>query len=147
VIENYLGFESNAIEIFLRFERDRDTSVGFEIKRQKSDLELESCPYQRHKAEAETEHLFDGLPGPNRIILFGGNVPTSTVRKMLQTWVDSYSNCTEIFYERMIRVISWTIMGASGSRIWIMSPRKKTTVRSKYSWNPRLAGKAKRVVV
>jgi len=27
--------------------------------------------------------LFDGLPGPNRMILFGEDVPTSTARKML----------------------------------------------------------------
>jgi hypothetical protein len=31
-------------------------------------------------------------------------MPTSTVRKMLQNWIDSYSNCTEIFYEGWERV-------------------------------------------
>jgi len=67
-------------------------------------VELESCLYQRHRAEAGTRHLFDGLPGPNRITLFGEDVPTSTVHKMLQTWIDSYSNCTELFYEGWERV-------------------------------------------
>jgi len=67
-------------------------------------VELESCLYQRHKTEAETRCLFDGLPGPNRIILFGEDVSTSTVRKMLQTWIDSYSNCTETLYEGLERV-------------------------------------------
>ena len=62
-------------------------------------VELESSLYQRHKAESETRYLFDCLPGPTRITLFGEDVPTSTVRKMLQNWINSYSNCTEIFYE------------------------------------------------
>lgn len=62
-------------------------------------VELESALFQRHQAEAETRYLFDGLPGPTQITLFGDDVPTSTVGKMLQNWIDSYSNCTEIFYE------------------------------------------------
>ena len=62
-------------------------------------VELESVLYQRHQAEAETRYLFDGLPGPTRITLFGEDIPTSIVRTMLQNWIESYSNCTEIFYE------------------------------------------------
>ena len=62
-------------------------------------IELESCLYQRHKTETETRYLFDGLPGPTRVTLFEEDMPTSTVRKMLQNWIDSYSNSTEIFYE------------------------------------------------
>ena len=62
-------------------------------------VELESCLYQRHETETETRYLFDGLPGPTRITLFGTDMPTTTVRRMLQNWIDSYSNCTEIFYE------------------------------------------------
>lgn len=62
-------------------------------------VELESCLYQRHKTETETRYLFDSLPGPTRITLFGEEMSTSDVRKMLQNWIDSYSNCTEIFYE------------------------------------------------
>ena len=44
----------------------------------------------------------------------------------------------------MIKDISSGRWGASGSRIWIMNHRE-TTVRGKHSWNPRLAGIAKRV--
>jgi len=67
-------------------------------------LELESCLYQRHKTETESRYLFEGLPGPTRITLFGEDIPTSVARKMLQNWIDSYSNCTEIFYEGWERV-------------------------------------------
>ncbi|KAF9645157.1 hypothetical protein BDM02DRAFT_3120649 [Thelephora ganbajun] len=68
-------------------------------------VEIESCLYQRHKVETETRYLFHGLPGPTQITLFGDDMPTSTVRKMLQNWIDSYSNCTEIFYEGSEKVI------------------------------------------
>ena len=61
--------------------------------------ELESSLYQRHKAEAEAKYLFDGLPGPTQITLFGEDMPASTVRKVLQNWIESYSNCTEILCE------------------------------------------------
>ena len=62
-------------------------------------IELESALYQRHQAETESRYLFDGLPGPTRITLFGKDIPTSIVSTMLLNWIDSYSNCTEIFYE------------------------------------------------
>ena len=67
-------------------------------------VELESCLYQRHKAESETRYLFEGLPGPTRVTLFGEDMPTSVVHRMLQNWIDSYSNCTEIFYEGWERI-------------------------------------------
>ena len=67
-------------------------------------IELESCLYQRHKTETETRYLFDRLPGPTRITIFGEDVATSTVRKMLQNWVDSFTNCTEVIYDGWERV-------------------------------------------
>ena len=70
-------------------------------------VEIESCLYQRHEAETKTRYLFDGLPGPTRITLFGEDISTSTVRKILQNWIDSYSNCTEIICE------GWEGVGAA----------------------------------
>lgn len=67
-------------------------------------VELESSLYERHRAEPEARYLFDGLPGPTRVTLFEEDMPTSAVRKMLQNWIDSYSNCTEIFYEGWERI-------------------------------------------
>jgi hypothetical protein len=69
-------------------------------------VELESCLYQRHKAETGARYLFDGLPGPTQITFFGESMPTSTVRTILQNWVDSYSNCTEILCEGREKVSS-----------------------------------------
>ena len=67
-------------------------------------VELESCLYQRHKTETETRYLFDLLPGPTRITLFGEDMPISTVRKMLHNWVESFANCTEVLYDGWERV-------------------------------------------
>jgi hypothetical protein len=61
-------------------------------------VELDSCLYQRHKTEIETRYLFDRLPGPTRITLFGEDMPTSIVHKMLQNWIESFANCTEVIY-------------------------------------------------
>jgi len=62
-------------------------------------IELGSCLYQRHKTETENTCLFDGLPGPTWVALFGVEMSTPTIRKMLKSWIDSYSNCTEAFYK------------------------------------------------
>lgn len=67
-------------------------------------VELESCLYQRHKTETETRYLFDRLPGPTQIVFFEDDMPTSTVRKMLHNWIESYSNCTEVIYDGWERV-------------------------------------------
>ena len=67
-------------------------------------VEIESCLYLRHKTEAETRYLFDRLPGPTQITLFGEDMPTSTVRTMLRNWVQSFSNCTEVIYDGWDRV-------------------------------------------
>lgn len=67
-------------------------------------VELESCLYQRHKTETETRYLFDRLPGPTQITMFGEDMPTSMVHKMLQNWVDSFVNCTEVIYDGWERV-------------------------------------------
>ena len=67
-------------------------------------LEIESSLYQRHKIETETRYLFDRLPGPTQITLFGEDMPISAVRKMLRNWVQSFSNCTEVIYDGWDRV-------------------------------------------
>lgn len=107
-------------------------------------IELESCLYQRHKTENETRHLFNAFPGPTRITLFGEDIPTSTVRKMLQNWIDSYSNCTEIFFEgwEKIRSVFEDII-----HLWYISHvylniYEKPTNEFKYT-GPRTANAAK----
>ena len=107
-------------------------------------IELDSCLYQRHKTENETRHLFDGLPGPIRITLFGEDIPTSTVRNMLQNWIDSYSNCTEIFFEGWERVRS---VFEDIIHLWYISHvylniYEKPTNEFKYT-GPRIANAAK----
>ena len=70
-------------------------------------IELRSRLYKRHETETENTCLFDGLPGPAWVALFGVEMSTPTVHKMLKSWIGSYSNCTGAFYKwRRVSVAS-----------------------------------------